>query len=101
MTGAFMQPYIFFLYYLKTPLPEFLDSVYYNKTQSAPSSLVASFGKYRFVWDELHSEPVPHVLYIVNPSKYDGLVRKTSFEVAKLIKYPNGLDAFYAVTAKQ
>lgn len=99
MTSAFMQPYIFFLYYLKTPLPEFLDTVSYNKTQSRPSSLVASFGKYRFIWDEYYSEPKWWVLYIVNPAVYDGLYQKTSFDVVKLIKYPNQTDALYAVTA--
>lgn len=102
MTSAFMQPYIFFLYYLKTPLPEFLDTVYYNKTQSSLSSLVASFDKYRFVWDEYRSEAdqLRWVLYIINPSVYGGLYQKPSFETVKLIKYPNGTDALYAITAK-
>ena len=103
MTSAFMQPYIFFLYYLKTPLPEFLNTVYYNKTQSSSSSLVTSFDKYRFVWDEYRSEAdqLRRVLYIINPSVYDGLYQKPSFDTVKLIKYPNGTDALYAVTAKK
>lgn len=101
MTDCFMQPYIFFLYYLKTPLPEFLDSVYYNRDLvKRPSNLVVSFGKYRFAWDEYHSEPIPGILYIVKPSVYDGLYQKISFDTVKLIKYPNKIDALYAVTAK-
>ncbi|MFH1971198.1 MAG: glycosyltransferase family 39 protein [Patescibacteria group bacterium] len=98
MTSAFMQPYIFFLYYLKIPLPEFLDTVSYNQTESRPSSLVAYFGKYRFIWDEYHSEPKWWVLYVVNPAIYDGLYQKTSFDVVKLIKYPNQIDALFAIT---
>jgi 4-amino-4-deoxy-L-arabinose transferase-like glycosyltransferase len=98
-TGAFMQPYIFFLYYLKTPLPEYLDSVSLNQTESKPSSIVASFGKYHFIWNELNSPPDLGVLYIVNPSIYNGLVHKVRFDTVKLIKYPNGTDALYTVTA--
>jgi len=100
MTDAFMQPYIFFLFYLKTPLPEFLDTVYYNHTASSPSNLVTAFGKYRFDWDQLRSEPRLNVLYIIRPNIFDGLVQKTSFATVKLIKYPNSTDALYAVTAK-
>lgn len=97
MTDTRMQPYIFFLYYLKTPLPEFLDTVKYNETQSKPSNLVKSFGNYRFLWDEHKSEPADGVLYVVNSSVYDGLTRKADFDVVKLVKYPNDTDAFYMV----
>jgi len=99
MTSAFMQPYIFFLYYLKIPLPEFLDTVSYNQTESKPSNLVAYFGKYRFIWNEYRSEPKWRVLYVVNPAVYDGLYQKRSFDVVKLIKYPNQTNAFFAITA--
>ena len=100
MTDSRMQPYIFFLYYLKTPLPEFLSTVKYNETQSRPSNLVASFKNYHFMWDEYHSMPETGVLYVVRPSVYDGLYQKTSFNVVKLVKYPDKTDAFYMVLAK-
>lgn len=97
MTDVRMQPYIFFLYYLKTPLPEFLDTVEYNETQSKPSNLVSSYGNYKFLWDEYQSEPADGVLYVVSSSIYDGLIRKADFDVVKLVKYPNESDAFYLV----
>jgi len=100
MTDSRMQPYIFFLYYLKTPLPEFLESVKYNQTKSKPSNLVAGFEKYRFIWSEINSTPSDGVAYVVNPSVYDGLVYKNDFEVLKLVKYPDGTDAFYVITKK-
>ena len=99
MTDSMMQPYIFFLFYLKTPLPDFLATVNYNQTKFAPSNLVASFGKYQFVWDQYGSSPDIDVLYVVRPSVYDGLFYKNSFNVVKLIKYPDRSDAFYLITA--
>ncbi|MCL4419911.1 glycosyltransferase family 39 protein [Patescibacteria group bacterium] len=99
MTDARNQPYIFFLYYLKTPLPKFLDSVTYNETQSRPSNLVSFFGKYYFGdWDPIESMPNPGVLYVVTPSQYDGLRHKNEFDVKKIVKYPNKVDAFYLVS---
>ncbi len=97
MTESMMQPYIFFLYYLQTPLPEYLSSVKYNETKSAPSNVVYSYGKYQFIWDEYQSVPYMGALYVVRPSVYDGLFYKMSFDVVKLIKYPDGTDAFYLV----
>jgi len=99
MTDSMMQPYIFYLFYLKTPLPDFLATVKYNQTKSAPSNLVSSFGKYRFVWEQYHSVPDNGVLYAIRPSVYDGLFYKNSFNVVKLIKYPDRSDAFYLITA--
>lgn len=99
ITDARVQPYIFLLYYLKIPLPEFLDTVYYNQTQSRLSNLVLFFNKYYFGdWDPIESFPSPGVLYVVTPSQYDGLRYKQQFQVKKLIKYPNGLDAFFLVS---
>ena len=100
MTDAFMQPYIFYLYYHKVPLPEYLETVKYNQTESRPSNLVSSFGIYRFDWDQYQSQPADGVLYVVNPSVYDGLFHKPNFEVAKLVKYPNGSNAFYLLLPK-
>lgn len=101
MTDSFMQPYIFYLFYSKTPLPEFLATVKYNKTQSAPSNLVYSFGKYNFIWNQYHSMPTPGVLYIIRPSIYDGLYEKSAFDVAKVIKFPNDTDDLYLIEAKK
>lgn len=99
MTDARSQPYIFLLYYLQTPLAEFLDTVTYNETQSRPSNLVSFFDKYHFgEWDPIESFPSPGVLYILTPSQYDGLRHKNEFQVKKLIKYPNGLDAYFLVS---
>lgn len=100
MTERMMQPYIFFLFYEQTPLPEYLKTVKYNETQSAPSNLIYSFGNKRFIWDEYNSIPDQGVLYVVRPSVYDGLFAKTSFDVVKLIKYPDGSDAFYLVVGR-
>lgn len=99
ITDARMQPYIFALFYAKAPLPEFLETVKFNKTKSAPSNLVESFGKYRFMWDQIYTEPVDGVLYAITPNIYDGLFRKKDFDVLKLIKYPDGTDAYYLVTS--
>lgn len=100
MTESMRQPYIFFLYYLKIPLPEYLETVKYNQTKSAPSNVVSSFKNYQFIWNEYYSVPNMGELYVVRPSVYDGLFQKISFEVVKLIKYPNGTDAFYMITGQ-
>lgn len=99
MTEMRSQPYIFFLYYLKTPLPEFLKTIAYNQSQSRPSSLVASFDKYHFsYWDPIESMPNSGVLYVVTPSQYDGLRYRIIFDVKKKITYPNGSDAYFIVS---
>lgn len=100
-TDARSQPYIFFLYYLKTPLPEYLNSVVYNRSESNKSyNSVSYFDKYHFGdWDPLGSLPMEGVLYILTPSQYDGLQYKLVFHVKKVIYYPNGTTAFYIVSA--
>lgn len=98
MTDIRSQPYIFFLYYLKTPLPEFLKTVEYNKTEYRSSNLVSFYDKYFFGWDEIESQPTPGVLFVLGPSKYDGLRQKQEFNVKKIIYYPNGTVAFYLVS---
>jgi hypothetical protein len=98
MTDSRSQPYIFFLYYLKTPLPEFLKTVKYNVTASKLSNMVISYDKYHFgVWDEIESIPNMEILYVINPSKYDGLRFKEKFSIMELVKYPNGSDAYFVV----
>ena len=98
MTKDRNQPYIFFLYYLKYDLNEFLNTVKYDMGESKSYNTVESFGIYNFGnWDEIGSEPINGYLYIVTPNKYEGLKHKRLFEVKKLIKYPNGEDAFYIV----
>lgn len=100
VTDVRMQPYIFFLYYFKIPLPEYLDSVKYNETETKSYSLVNSFGPFGFIWDQIYSEPIDGTLYAVTSDIYDGLFRKNDFEVKKLIKYPDGTDAFYLLSPK-
>lgn len=100
MTDIRNQPYIFFLFYLKTPLPVFLKTVKYNETIQRPSNLVASFDRYKFgVWDPIESFPEKGILYIVGPSHYIGLRHKTLLPVKKTINYPNGTEAFFLVSA--
>jgi hypothetical protein len=92
------QPYIFFLYYLKTPLPEFLKTVKYDQSESSSYSTVLSYGRYQFGgWNPIESYPSKGILYVVTPSYYDGLSYKNFFDVVKLIKYPNGNNAFFLV----
>ncbi|EKE13182.1 MAG: Glycosyl transferase family 39 [uncultured bacterium] len=93
------QPYIFFLYYLKTPLPELLATVNYDKSESRSYNSVESFAEYQFGgnWDIINSYPYHGVIYVMTPSYYSGLRYINEFEVKKLIKYPGGTDAFYIV----
>ena len=93
------QPYIFFLYYLKYPLPDFLATVKYDQTESKSYNTVLSFDKYQFGgWNWVNSYPSNKILYVLEPSKYSGLFFKNDFSVVKLIKYPKGEDAFYMLT---
>lgn len=96
------QPYIFFLYYLKIPLPELLKTVRYDESESKSYNTVAQFDKYHFGgWDIIHSNPTYKVLYIMTPSYYSGLFYINEFNVNELIKYPNGNDAFYIVSGNR
>ncbi|MDO8639254.1 MAG: glycosyltransferase family 39 protein [Candidatus Daviesbacteria bacterium] len=101
MTDIRSQPYIFFLFYLKTSLPEYLNTVIYNRGDSKSFSTVSIFDKYYFGgWDPIESMPYRGVLYVVSPSEYDGLRHKDEFDVKKIIYYPNGTDAFFIVSSK-
>lgn len=97
------QPYIFFLYYFKTPLPELLETVKYDKSESKSYNTIVSFDKYQFGgnWNIIDSYPNHGVLYIVTPSYYSGLKYASQFELKKLIKYPSGTDAFFIVEGEQ
>lgn len=102
MTDVRSQPYIFFLYYLKTPLAKYKYQVLYNNSQSKSYNNVSNFDRYYFGdWDPIESYPSIGVLYIVTPSQYDGLRYKSLFDVKKLIYYPNDVEAFYLISAKQ
>lgn len=101
MTEERSQPYVFFLYYLKTPLPEYLNSVIYNNSISKSFSTVSFYDRYYFGgWDPIESFPNKGVLYILTPSQYDGLRFKLAFETKKIIYYPKGETAYFIVTAK-
>lgn len=96
------QPYMFFLYYLETPLPELLKTVKYDESESKSYNTVLSFDKYQFGgWDIIDSFPGYGILYVVTPSYYSGLRFLPQFNVNELIKYPNGTDAFYIVSGNQ
>ncbi len=101
MTAERQQPYIFYLFYLRTPLPSYLKTVQYNSTISRSANTVAGYSRYHFgLWDPIESKPVPHVLYVVTPSEYTGLRHKLLFDTVYAVKYPNGTDAFFLVTAR-
>lgn len=101
MTDIRSQPYIYFLYYLKIPLPEFIGRVFYNNTESKSYSTVSNFGKYYFGgWDTVESMPNQRVLYILSPSQYDGLRHRAEFDVKKIVYYSDGSTAFFIVSAK-
>lgn len=97
------QPYIFFLYYLKTPVPELLETVRYDQSASKSYNTVVSFDKYQFGgnWNIIESYPTPGILYIMTPSFYTGLRYGNRFEVKDLVKYPDGTDAFYIIEGKK
>lgn len=99
-TDIRFQPYIFFLYYLKTPLPEFRDTVVYNTdVEKRKYNLVSVFKNFHFGdWDPIESYPNPGFLYIVTPSQYDGLRHRDTFDVKKLVRYPDGSNAFFLVS---
>jgi len=95
------QPYIFFLFYLKYPLPDFLATVKYDKTESKSYNAVLSFDRYQFGgWNWIESYPANGIAYILEPSKYTGLRFMNDFSVAKLIKYPNRENAFYVLAGE-
>lgn len=101
MTAERQQPYIFYLFYLQTPLPTYLRTVAYNETHSRSASTVRSYSKFHFgFWDVVESPPISHILYVVTPSDYTGLRHKLLFETVYTVKYPNGTDAFYLVSSK-
>lgn len=101
MTDARSQPYIFFLYYLKTPLPEYLETVQMNDGQSRSYNLVSVFDRYYFgIGDPIEYVPTAYILQILEPSKYSGLRYKDAFDVKKFIEYPDGGEGYYIVTAK-
>lgn len=113
VTDIRSQPYIFFLYYLKYPLPEYLNNVVYNRLdESKKYNTVSYFGGYYLGkegeqkrinvyfggWDPIESVPDKGILYVISPSQYDGLRHRSSFDVKKIIYYPDGGTAFYLVS---
>lgn len=100
VTDARSQPYIFFLYYLNFRLPEFKFSVIYNAdNEKRKYNLVTVFDKYHFGdWNIVDSRPLPGILYVLTPYEYSGLRNINSFDVKKIIRYPDGGDAFFLVS---
>ena len=101
MTSIRAQPYIFFLYHLKPPLDLYLNRVVYNDSSDQSSNNVHSFDKYGFgVWNPFESGASVGALYILTPSEYDGLRNRVSYDVKKIIYYPDQSSAFYIVALK-
>lgn len=99
MTAERHQPYIFFLYYMKTSPKEFQKTVGYNHDISRSYNLVSSYGKFYFGdWDIAASFPNVGVLYIFTPTEYSSLSHKNEFMVKKKVIYPDGSDAFFLVS---
>lgn len=113
VTDIRSQPYIFYLFYLKTSLPEYLNAVVYNRLEESKSYNTVSYfenfylteeGQRKRVnfyfggWDPVESIPDRNVLYVLSPSQYDGLRHRSSFDVKKIIYYPDGGTAFYLVS---
>jgi len=100
MTDVRSQPYIFFLYYLKYPLPKYLSTVQLNQDErSYKYNTVYSFDKYQFGgWDVVQSMPDPGLVYVVEDSKYGGLAHLKDFARYEKIKFPDGGAAFYIVS---
>jgi len=93
------QPYIFFLYYLGVSPLELAKTVKYDQTPQNTHNVVESFGKYEFgEWGWVDSPPIYGYLYALEPYKHSGLRNLKDFETVKLIKYPNGSDAFYLIS---
>ena len=102
MTDIRAQPYIFFLYYLKTPLPVYLKTVKYNTSGSRSFSLVESFDAYEFAnWDPIESWPNAVTLQIMTINHYFGLRYRDWFDIKEIVRFPNGEPAFYIVSAKE
>ncbi len=114
VTDIRSQPYIFYLFYLKTSLPEYLNSVVYNRLEESKSYNTVSYFENSFLteegqrkrvnfyfggWDPVESMPSPGVLYVVSSSQYDGLRYRSLFDVKKIIYYPDGGAAFYLVSS--
>lgn len=113
VTDIRSQPYIFYLFYLKTPLPEYLNAVVYNRLEESKSYNTVSYFENFYLtkegqrkrinfyfggWDSVESIPDRNVLYVLSPSQYDGLRRRSLFDVKKIIYYPDGGTAFYLVS---
>lgn len=112
VTDIRAQPYIFFLYYLKHPLPEYLNTVVYNNDEESKKyNSVSYFGGYYSDkgeqkrvniyfggWNPIESIPDKNTLYVISPSHYDGLKNRSSFDVKKIIYSPDGGEAFYLVS---
>lgn len=102
ITPVRAQPYIFFLYYLKTPLPDYLNTVLSNNSKDQSSNNVSYFGRFSFGgWNGIENAAFKRVLYVLSPSEYDGLRNRSAFDIKKVIYYPNNSTAFFLVTLKE
>ncbi len=101
MTNVRSQPYIFFLFYTKKPLEEYVKEVEYNNSHTRSFNLVSAFDRYIFeYWEPIEVFPQPARLYVVTSSQYDGLRYINDFEIKKIVYFPDGGTAFYLIAAK-
>ena len=95
------QPYIFYLYYLNSPLNVFRELVEYNESRSRSFNLVNFYDKYHFGdWDIIETKPQEGILYVVTSSQFDGLKYKNKAKIEKTIYYPDNGVSFIIYSAK-
>ena len=98
VTDARSQPYIFFRFYNPIKNNDFLKTAVLDSSDQKPSNMLERYDRYIFGrWDRINSMPTKGILYVLTPSEYSGLMHRKDFEVKKLIKYPNGSDAYFLV----
>ena len=101
MTNIRQQPYIFYLFYENKDPSKFLKSAKYDSSSERSFNTVRAYDRYQFGgWDTVESIPNPEILYIVQPADYVGLRLREIFDIQYLVKYPNGVEAFYIVSGK-
>ncbi len=102
MTDSRSQPYIFFRFYNPIANDDFLKTAVLDTSPQSPSNILERYDKYIFGrWDRINSMPTKGIVYVLTPSEYSGLMHRTDFEVKKLVKYPNGSDAYFIVEGNQ
>ena len=102
VTDVRSQPYIFFRFYEPISNEEFRKRLVLDESKWKLSNTVEMYDNYVFGrWDVVHSMPTSNMIYVITASEYHGLLHRNDFEVLKIIKYPDGGEAFYIVEGHQ